>query len=93
MIVSWGVVLRVVWVLVCFVCCLQVPAKEEYYVVCEREIWGGGEEFVVLAWKGVCRWCRMCCFGIVGLRGKKVVPGEGRVIVRGCNVYDVQELK
>ncbi len=56
-------------------------------------MWEGGEEFVVLAWKGVCRWCRMCCFGIVSLRGKMVIPGEGRVIVKGCNVCDVQELK
>ncbi len=56
-------------------------------------MWGGGEEFVVLAWKRVCRWCRMCCFGIVGLRGRIVIPGEGRVIVKGCNVCDVQELK
>ena len=40
MFVFGGVVLRVLWLLVCFVRCLQVTAKEELYVVCEGEIWG-----------------------------------------------------
>ncbi len=79
--------------LVCFACCLLVSTKEKWYIVCEREMWGRGEEFVVLAWKGACRWCRMCCFGIVVLRKRMVILEEGRVIVKGYNVCDVQELK
>ncbi len=34
----------------------------------------------------------MFCFVIVGLLGKVVDPGEGRVVIKGC-VYDDQELK
>ncbi len=57
--------------------------------MCERETWGGGEEFVELAWRGMCRWCQMCCFVIVGLWGRMADPGEGRVVVKGCNLCDV----
>jgi hypothetical protein len=63
------------------VCCLRVPKEKEQWLVFEGEISRRGGEGVVIAWKRVCRWCRMCYFGVVGLRGRMVILEEGRVIV------------
>ncbi len=54
--------------------------------MCEREIPRRGGEGVVFACVRVYWWCRICCFGVVDLRGIMVIREEGRVIVIGCSV-------
>jgi hypothetical protein len=70
-----------------------VPEEGQWYVVCEKEMWWCGERFLVLAWRRVCGWCRLCCFGVVGVWGRMVILEGGILLVEGLHVCGVQGLR